>query len=90
MFGALEFSEKMVGYGIQPIIGCEVAIDFGDQDPNARNALNAVTPRIVLLAAQERGYQQPDEAELARVSGNAGQSRAAHQARNGCWRRPKT
>lgn len=57
MFGALEFSEKLVGYGIQPITGCEVAIDFGDQDPNARNALNAVMPRIVLLAAKERGYQ---------------------------------
>src|SRR5579859_5268917 len=39
MFGALEFSDKMAGYGIQPIVGCELAIDFGDQDPNARNAL---------------------------------------------------
>jgi DNA polymerase III subunit alpha len=57
MFGALEFSEKLVGYGIQPIVGCEVAIDFGDQDPNARNALNAVMPRMVLLAAKERGYR---------------------------------
>ncbi len=32
MFGALEFSDKMAGYGIQPIVGCELAIDFGDQD----------------------------------------------------------
>src|SRR3954471_18485767 len=57
MFGALEFSEKLAGYGIQPIIGCEIAVDFGDQDPNARNA-HAVSPaRIVLLAARERGYQ---------------------------------
>src|SRR6478672_7364531 len=48
MFGALEFSDKMAGSGIQPIVGCELAIDFGDQDPNAR---------IVLLAAQERGYR---------------------------------
>ena len=31
MFGALEFSEKMAGYGIQPIIGCALAVDFGDQ-----------------------------------------------------------
>src|SRR6476646_8318785 len=36
MFGALEFSDKMAGYGIQPIVGLELAIDFGDQDPNAR------------------------------------------------------
>src|SRR3982075_3827273 len=56
MFGALEFSDKMAGYGIQPIIGCELAIDFGDQDPNARNALAAAPSRIVLLAARERGY----------------------------------
>src|SRR5215467_1687138 len=55
MFGALEFSDKMAGYGIQPIVGCELAIDFGDQDPNARNAMGP--SRIVLLAARERGYR---------------------------------
>jgi DNA polymerase-3 subunit alpha len=57
MFGALEFSDKLAGYGIQPITGCEIAVDFGDQDPNARNALSAVPARIVLLAARERGYR---------------------------------
>src|SRR3954469_16728533 len=55
MFGALEFSDKMAGYGIQPIVGCELAIDFADQDPNARNAVGP--SRIVLLAARERGYR---------------------------------
>src|SRR6202046_5239000 len=50
MFGALEFSDKMAGYGIQPIIGCELAVDFGDQDPSARNALGSAPSRIVLLA----------------------------------------
>jgi hypothetical protein len=50
MFGALEFSEKLAGSGIQPIVGVELAVDFGDQDPNARNALTAVMPRMVLLA----------------------------------------
>src|SRR5665213_2421724 len=57
MFGALEFSDKMAGYGVQPIIGCELAVDFGDQDPNARNALALGPARIVLLAARERGYR---------------------------------
>src|SRR4051812_35277949 len=57
MFGALEFSEKLVGYGIQPIVGCEVAVDFGDQDPNARNAMASAPSRIVLLATRERGYR---------------------------------
>ena len=28
MFGALEFSDKMAGAGIQPIIGCALALDF--------------------------------------------------------------
>src|SRR5712672_3680541 len=59
MFGALEFSDKMAGYGIQPIVGCELAIDFGDQDPNARNTFGATPARIVLLAARERGYRSP-------------------------------
>src|SRR5438128_11600979 len=54
MFGALEFSDKLAGYGIQPIIGCELAVDFGDQDANARNSL-ATPSRIVLLATRERG-----------------------------------
>jgi len=57
MFGALEFSDKMAGYGIQPIIGCELAVDFGDHDPNARNALASPFCRIVLLASRERGYR---------------------------------
>src|SRR6266705_3390163 len=32
MFGALEFSDKMAGAGIQPIIGAALSVDFGDQD----------------------------------------------------------
>src|SRR5712692_1915649 len=54
MFGALEFSDKMAGSGIQPIVGCELAVDFGDQDSTSRNALGPA--RIVLLATRERGY----------------------------------
>ena len=38
MFGALEFSEKLAGSGIQPIIGCSLAVDFGDQDAGPRSA----------------------------------------------------
>jgi DNA polymerase-3 subunit alpha len=56
MFGALEFSEKMVGAGIQPIIGCALAVDFGDLE--TRPGLHpAERPRIVLLAARETGYR---------------------------------
>ncbi len=67
MFGALEFSEKMASAGIQPIVGCTLAIDFGDTDHGARNA-NAPAPRerIVLLAARDAGYRS-----LMRLSSRA-------------------
>src|SRR6516164_10806599 len=59
LFGALEFSEKMASAGIQPIIGCALAIDFADQESAARNGNGPRTerPRIVLLAARETGYR---------------------------------
>src|SRR5438270_4858111 len=75
MFGALEFSDKMAGYGIQPIIGCELAVDFGDQDPNARNVLSASPARIVLLASRERGYRS-----LMRLNSRAFLETSIHQA----------
>ena len=56
MFGALEFSEKIAGYGIQPIVGCALGIDFGDQE-NRNPAMDHTWPRIVLLAAGEDGYR---------------------------------
>ena len=51
MFGALEFSEKMAGSGIQPIVGCSLALDFGDEarDQRAQTRVR-IMPRIVLLA----------------------------------------
>ena len=58
MFGALEFSDKLAGAGIQPIIGCALAVDFGDQETGPRaGGLPLVRPRLVLLAAREQGYR---------------------------------
>src|SRR5580693_1696831 len=59
MFGALEFSEKMASAGIQPIVGCALAVDFADQEagPRAPGGLPLARPRIVLLAAREDGYR---------------------------------
>ena len=31
LFGALEFSEKLAGAGIQPVVGIQLAVDFGDR-----------------------------------------------------------
>ncbi|MDB5598885.1 MAG: polymerase alpha subunit [Xanthobacteraceae bacterium] len=59
MFGALEFSEKLAGYGIQPIIGCALAIEFADQDGHQRQGGPApAIPRLVLLATREDGYRR--------------------------------
>src|SRR3954469_21846189 len=73
-FGALEFSDKMAGYGIQPIIGCELAVDFGDQDVNGRSGVSAAPSRIVLLAARERGYRS-----LMRLNSRAFLETPVHQ-----------
>ena len=58
LFGALEFAEKMVEKGIQPIIGCQVALDFGDGgEPGGRAPLRQKPLfDIVLIAATEAGY----------------------------------
>ncbi|MEH6950794.1 DNA polymerase III subunit alpha [Nitrobacter sp. NHB1] len=72
MFGALEFSDKVAGYGIQPIVGCELAVDFGDQDPNARSTLPFA--RVVLLATREAGYRN-----LMRLNSRAFLETAVHQ-----------
>ena len=61
LFAALEFSQKAVSSGLQPIIGCSLEVDFGDNDedaqPHASNSKEAMVgyPSLVLLAADETG-----------------------------------
>ncbi|MGE0339625.1 MAG: DNA polymerase III subunit alpha [Xanthobacteraceae bacterium] len=57
LFGALEFSEKMAEKGVQPIVGCSIAVDFGDEPPVRTGAAVPPLPRIVMLAATEDGYR---------------------------------
>ena len=68
MFGALEFSDKMAASGIQPIVGCSLAIDFADQDQGLRSIGGPARefPRLVLLAMNEEGYRS-----LMRLSSRA-------------------
>jgi DNA polymerase-3 subunit alpha len=75
MFGALEFSEKMAESGIQPIVGCSIAVDFGDEkhDPRAQTHTR-ILPRIVLLTAQREGY-----ANLMRLSSRAFLDTPSHE-----------
>ena len=58
LFGALEFSEKMAGAGIQPIVGCQLVVDWADR-PGAKvrpGGQSEARGSIVLLAATEAGY----------------------------------
>ncbi|MEP0940110.1 MAG: DNA polymerase III subunit alpha [Rhizobiaceae bacterium] len=65
LFGALEYSEKSVGKGLQPIIGCTLEVDFEaasqseeqelTRSPNSQQAMIAL-PILVLLASNAEGY----------------------------------
>ncbi|WP_422007060.1 DNA polymerase III subunit alpha [Pyruvatibacter mobilis] len=54
LFGALEFSEKVSGAGIQPVIGCTLALDL-EVEPN-RGGVRPPDPTIALFAQNETGY----------------------------------
>ena len=58
LFGALEFSEKVSKEGIQPIIGCQLTVDFGDGKKLGARADDPAAGRgsLVLLAQSEEGY----------------------------------
>ena len=56
LFGALEFSEKMAGAGIQPIVGITLSVEPGDQQASARVLTRAARPSLLLLGATEEGY----------------------------------
>ena len=63
LFGALEFSEKLAGAGLQPIVGVQLSVDFADEAEGGRRPVQQqAVPHIVLLAMTEAGLRQPDEA----------------------------
>lgn len=55
LFGALEFSEKMAGAGIQPIVGIQLSVEMADGHAPKLTTF-APRPSIVLLAASDAGY----------------------------------
>jgi DNA polymerase III subunit alpha len=63
LFGALEFSDKLAGAGVQPIVGCTLQIDFGDKTANAPMLRRTNEPQaapagpVAFYAASEAGYQ---------------------------------
>src|SRR5579871_2552238 len=58
LFGALEFATACAEAGIQPIIGCEVALAPGEGGEGPRPGRGARQPdRLVLLVQSETGYR---------------------------------
>ncbi|WP_346912206.1 DNA polymerase III subunit alpha [uncultured Roseibium sp.] len=55
LFGAQEFSAKAWGAGIQPIIGCQLSIDFKDGAEGGRRGEPPLS-NVILLAMDETGY----------------------------------
>ncbi len=60
LFIALEFAQKAIGDGLQPIIGCQLSIDMEDQSDERRSSHQqlAKLPAIVVLAADAAGYER--------------------------------
>ncbi len=66
LFGALEYSEKSIPKGLQPIIGCTLEVDFDSSlQPSSEQELSRTAssqqamraqPILVLLAANPTGY----------------------------------
>ncbi|WP_102958293.1 DNA polymerase III subunit alpha [Mangrovicella endophytica] len=58
LFGALEFSEKAAKSGIQPIVGCQLEVDFGDETTEGSRGekVPAGTPPLVFIAMDDVGY----------------------------------
>ena len=58
LFGALEFSEKAAGKGIQPLLSCELSVAFDDIEPGNRTQERADAGKngIVLVANNEEGF----------------------------------
>ncbi len=62
LFGALEFADKAVSAGVQPIIGCQLDLHFsgeggeGEQSTARGAKLSPRAEPVVLLAATAQGY----------------------------------
>lgn len=75
LFGALEFSEKLSGSGLQPIVGVQLSVDFADEGEGRRPVQMQRLPHIVLLAMDEAGYGHLMKlvSEAALATGGSGQ-----------------
>ncbi|MGH6924263.1 MAG: DNA polymerase III subunit alpha [Propylenella sp.] len=78
LFGALEFSEKAAGAGIQPIIGCKLPVRF-EPEPEYESRRPGHRPSrhvapLFLLAATDAGYRGLIELVTGFYLGEAGRA----------------
>lgn len=57
MFGAFDMSHECEDHGIQPLIGCQTAVDMGLEDKRFSSAKDQTCPdSVVLLVQNQAGY----------------------------------
>ena len=80
LFVALEFAQKAIGEGLQPIIGCQMSIDMQDQTDERRSSHQqlAKLPAIVLLAATAAGYERLVDLVSRAYLGGEGSHQSVH------------
>ena len=93
LFGALEFSDKLAGSGIQPIVGISLAVDFEEVDrsgPGIAGLPALPAPHrdglLALLAMSEIGYGNllkiASRAHMGTTDGEAPYARISHIAQH--------
>jgi DNA polymerase-3 subunit alpha len=68
LFGALEFSQYAAKAGIQPIVGCDLAIRREEEGGIATAGKLPTTDWLTVLVQSETGLSQPDAAGEPRPS----------------------
>jgi len=80
LFSALEFSEKASEKGLQPIVGCELALDFGDEPADRRRPHGTAVAAISTTEASAAGVP----CGRRRSAGSSPKSSANSQPTIGC------
>lgn len=70
MFAALEFSTLAAGAGLQPIVGCQIAVNYDPPQPGEKPRGSAP---IVLLAQNQAGYMNLMKLNTCLYVGTGGQ-----------------
>ena len=91
LFGALEFATTCAAAGIQPIIGCEIALGAQRRARTAAGPAGMAAPkpdRIVLLAQSETGYRNLlDLVSRSYLDGEAADRAGDRRCRSRCGER---